>query len=118
MRDDQVELVEEAKQFLDELFGAGIPIQNILRTGSVPEGWLDRYLKFVERVESAWDVESPLPREIVAVIYNASVYGTKRYLDGQRINLGKTTKDTSDEINRIRWAGDRLLLLPFGSAGN
>ncbi|MEM1446897.1 MAG: hypothetical protein AAGF84_12635 [Planctomycetota bacterium] len=118
MRDDQAELVEEAKQFLDELFGEGIPIQQILRTGSVPDDWLDRYLNFMERVESAWDVESPLPREIVAVIYNASVYGTKRYFDGQRINPDSTTKDTSDEINRMRWAGDRLLLLPFGSAGN
>jgi hypothetical protein len=81
MSPQEAAIVDEARAFLDELLGAGVPIQNLLRTGTCPDGWADRYLAFVERVAAHYGDSSPLTREVMAVIYSASVYCTKRYFD-------------------------------------
>src|SRR3954469_6577235 len=109
MSREEAAIVEDARSFLDELFGAGIPIQNLLRTGAFPDGWTDRYLAFVERVSAHYSEESPLPREVLAVVYNASVYFTKRYFDWQR-HTGGVNDATEAIVNEVRWAGDRLVL--------
>ena len=105
-------ILDEARLFLDDLFGAGIPIQNLLRTGTFPDGWVDRYLAFVERVSAEYGDSSPWPREVMAVIYNASVYCTKRYFDWQRLSGGRNDA-TEAIVNRIRWAGDALVSRRF-----
>ncbi len=109
-------IIDEARLFLDELFGAGVPIHNLLRTGAFPEGWVDRYLAFVERVSARYGEEMPLPREVVAVIYNASVYCMKRYSDWQRFE-GGTNEATEQLVTAIRWAGDAVVLRPFYRRG-
>jgi hypothetical protein len=101
-------LVEEARSFLDELFTTGIPLQPLLRSGIFPDGWPARYLAFLERVsEETGDVE-PLPREVIAVIYDASVYCTKRFHDWQ--SAGGTNQVTEHMVDQIRWAGDAIVL--------
>lgn len=110
-------MIEDARSFLDELFGAGVPIQNLLRTGAFPDGWTDRYLAFVERVSAHYGEDLPLPREVMAVIYNASVYCTKRYFDWQR-HSGGTNEATEAIVNQIRWAGDALVSRRFYVRGD
>ncbi|MEM9420425.1 MAG: hypothetical protein AAGA25_15455 [Planctomycetota bacterium] len=112
MRSDLAELIDEANVFLDEFFGEGIPIQHVLREGCLPEGWADRYLRFVDKVEQVIGPDDPLPREVVAVMYNASVYGTKRFFDWQRLGANPLG-DTTSEISEVRRAGDRVLLGPY-----
>jgi hypothetical protein len=112
MSREEAAIVDEARSFLDELFGAGVPIQNLLRTGAFPDGWTDRYLAFVERVSAHYGEELPLPREVLAVIYNASVYCTKRYFDWQRLT-GGTNDATEGLVNQVRWAGDALVSRRF-----
>jgi hypothetical protein len=110
MSHEEAAIVEEARSFLNELFdGQGIPIQNLLRTGAFPDGWSDRYLDFIQRVAAHYGEASPLPRDVLAVIYNASVYCTKRYHDWQRLTGGKNNT-TEGMVNEVRWAGDRLIL--------
>ena len=109
-------IIDEARSFLDELFGAGVPIHNLLRTGVFPEGWVERYLAFVERVSAHYGDELPLPREVVAVIYNASVYCMKRYSDWQRFE-GGTNDATEQLVDKVRWAGDAVVLRRFYKRG-
>ena len=109
MSREEAVIVDEARSFLDELFGEGVTIQYRLLTGAFPDGWTDRYLGFVERVSAHYGEESPLPREVLAVVYNASVYCTKRYFDWQRLT-GGTNGATEGVVNQVRWAGDRLVL--------
>jgi hypothetical protein len=117
MSREEAAIVDEARSFLDELFGTGVPIQNLLRTGAFPDGWADRYLAFVERISAHYGEESPLPREVLAVIYNASVYCTKRYHDWQRLT-GGVNDATEGVVNQVRWAGDRLVLGRFWRSGD
>jgi hypothetical protein len=117
MSREEAAIVDEARSFLDELFGAGVPIQNLLHTGAFPDGWADRYLAFVGRVSAHYGDESPLPREVLAVIYNSSVYCTKRYHDWQRLT-GGVNDATEGVINKVRWAGDRLVLGRFWRSGD
>jgi hypothetical protein len=109
MSREEVAIIEEARLFLAELLGAGVPIQHLLRTGALPDGWTERYLAFVERVSSHYGEQLPLPREVLAVIYNTSVYCTKRYFDWHRLT-GGVNNATEGVVNQIRWAGDRLVL--------
>lgn len=109
MSREEAAIVEDARSFLDELLVAGVPIQNLLRTGTFPDGWADRYLAFVERVSAHYGRESPLPREVLAVVYSASVYCTKRYFDWQR-HSGGVNDVTEATVTEVRWAGDRLVL--------
>jgi hypothetical protein len=117
MSREEAAIVDEARSFLEELFAEGVPIQNLLRTGTFPEGWADRYLAFVERVSAHYGEELPLPREVLAVVYNASVYCTKRYFDWQRYN-GGANDATEGLVNEVRWAGDRLVLGRFWRSGD
>jgi hypothetical protein len=113
---EEAAIVDEARAFLNELFGAGVPIQNLLRTGALPDGWANRYLAFVEHVSAHYGDSMPFPREVTAVIYNASVYCTKRYFDWQLLT-GGTNEVTETMVNRIRWAGDALVLRRFYTRG-
>lgn len=117
MSREEAAIVEEARSFLNELFGDGVPIQNLLRTGEFPNGWSDRYLAFAERVSAYYGEELPMPREVVAVIYNGSVYCTKRYHDWQRLT-GGVNDATEGVVNQVRWAGDRLVLGRFWRSGD
>src|SRR6476469_9122219 len=63
MSRDEAAMVEEARTFLDELFGAGVPIQNLLRTGALPQGCTGRYPAFVERVSAHYGEELPHLRQ-------------------------------------------------------
>lgn len=116
MSSEEAAITRDARAFLDELFGEGVPIQNLLRTGAFPAGWADRYLAFVERVSAYYGKESPLPREVLAVIYNASVYCTKRYSDWQRHSGGENDA-TVAIVDQVRWAGDRLVLRRYWGGG-
>ncbi len=116
MSREETAIIDEAQRFLDELFSAGVPLQTLLNTGAFPVGWPDRYLQFVERVSTHYGEELPLPREVLAVIYNASVYCTKRYFDWQRLT-GGTNDATESIVNRVRWAGDTLVLGRFWRNG-
>ncbi len=107
-------IMDDARSFLDELFGAGVPIHNLLRTGTFPDGWVDRYLAFVDRVSAQYGDDLPLPREVMAVIYNASVYCTKRYSEWQRFT-GGANEVTEALVNKVRWAGDALVSRRFFS---
>lgn len=109
-------ILDEARSFLDQLFGAGVPLQNLLRSGTFPDGWADRYLAFVGCVSAHYGQELPLPREVLAVIYNASVYCTKRYSDWQR-HCGGANIATEAIVDRVRWAGDQLVLGPYWQDG-
>ncbi|MEM1446130.1 MAG: hypothetical protein AAGF84_08750 [Planctomycetota bacterium] len=109
---ERTELIEAARVFLDELFSTGVPLQELLNHGTFPEGWPERYCAFVEQVSACHDANEPLPREVVAVIYNASVYCTKRYNDWCS-HWGSKNPATFDQVNQVRWAGDRLVLGPF-----
>jgi hypothetical protein len=116
MSREEAPIVDEARSFLDDLFGQGIPIQNLLRTGTFPDGWTDRYFAFVERVSAHYGEELPLPREVLAVVYNASVYCTKRYFDWQRLTGG--TNDATEALaSKVRWAGDALISRRFYKRG-
>ena len=53
-----------------------------------------------------------LPPEVLAVIYNASVYCTKRYNDWCS-NHRTANESTFSTVNQVRWAADRLILIPF-----
>ena len=116
MSREEAAIVNEARSFLNELFGEGVPIHDLLRTGSFPHGWTDRYLAFVERVSAHYGEELPLPREVLAVVYNASVYCTKRYFDWQR-STGGTNEETEALVNQVRWAGDALVSRRLYSTG-
>lgn len=104
---------EEESQLIQEagsLFSAeGSPLQRLLNTGTLSPGWTERYLAFVERVRNAFGPSDPLPREVVAAIYTASVYCTKRYEDWHRLT-GKANGETRSQIDQIRWAGDGLIM--------
>lgn len=116
MSREDTAIIEEAHIFLDGLFGDGIPIQHLLRTGTFPAGWTERYLAFVERVAAHYGESSPLPREVLAVVYGASVYCTKRYHDWQRFTGGENAA-TEGVVNAVRWAGDRLVLGRYWRGG-
>ena len=116
MSGEEAAIVDEARSFHDELFGSGVPLQNLLNTGALPEGWAGRYLAFVERVSAHYGEESPLPREVLAVIYSASVYCTKRYFDWQRLS-GGVNEATEAMVNQVRWAGDRFVLGRYWRGG-
>jgi hypothetical protein len=109
MSHEDAAIVEEARSFLAELIGEGVPIQNLLNTGEFPAGWAERYLAFVERVSTHYGDSMQLPREVFAVIYAASVYCTKRYLEWQRLE-GGVVNTTEAVVDEVRWAGDRLVL--------
>ncbi len=112
MSSEEAAILDQARSFLDELFGAGVPVQNLLRTGVFPDGWADRYLAFVQRVSAHYGDSLLLPREVMAVIYTASVYCTKRYFDWQRLS-GGANEATEAIVNQIRWAGDALVSRRF-----
>jgi hypothetical protein len=103
--------------FLDELFTQGVPLHKLLNEGVFPEGWPARYLAFVDRVARHYGEAEPLPREMMAVIYNASVYCTKRYHDWQRLT-GGVNDATEAVVNEVRWAGDGLVLGRFWRRGD
>lgn len=42
-------------------------------------------------------------------VYNASVYGAKRYRDWQDLG-GSRNPDTEEALRKVRWAGDSLIL--------
>ena len=117
MSHEEAAILDEARLFLNELFGAGVPIQNLLRTGAFPDGWTERYLTFIEQVTAHYGEEIPLPREVLAVIYSTSVYCTKRYFDWQRLTNG-VNDATESLVNQMRWAGDRLMLGRFWLSGD
>ena len=102
-------LIAEAREFLDEICGSGVPLQPLMRTGRFPDGWPTRYLGFVERVSTSYGQSLPLPREIMAVLYAVSVYCTKRYLDWQRIT-GESDDALEQVVNQVRWAADQFVL--------
>lgn len=102
-------IISEARLFLDELVTRGNLLQKLLNHGTLPDGWSSRYLAFVERVAQHYGDTEPLPREILAIIYTASCYCTKRYHDWQRLS-GETNAVTHSMVSEIRWAGDALLL--------
>lgn len=112
MSHEETAIIDEAHAFLAELFGRGIPLRNLMRDGALPAEWAARYLAFVERVSAHYGESSPLPREVLAVIYYASVYCTKRYFDWQR-HTNTANEKTEAIVNAIRWAGDRLVLGPY-----
>src|SRR5262245_19739114 len=105
MPGEEAQILAEARLFLDQLITRGVPIQNLLQTGEFPLGWAERYIEFVQIVSSYYGETAPLPREVAAVIYNASVYCTKRYSEWQRIT-GGVNEDTLAKVNEVRWAGD------------
>jgi len=106
MPSDDISIVAEARSLIDELFAS---LHRLLNAGTMPDDLPTRYLAFVERVAARYGESEPLPREVMAVIYNASVYCTKRYLDWTRLT-GKTNEVTERLANQMRWAGDRLVL--------
>lgn len=89
----------------------------MLNHGTFPDGWPSRYLAFVDRVAQRYGESEALPREVLAVIYNASVYCTKRYHDWQRLTNG-VNDATEGVVNQVRWAGDRLVLGRFWRTGD
>jgi len=104
--------IADARCFLDELFSKGIPLHQLLNQGTFPDGWAARYLAFVDRAKASYGDGEPMPREVSAVIYSASVYCTKRYFDWQR-STGGVNDSTEATANEVRWAGDRLVLGRF-----
>src|SRR5215211_2669080 len=100
-------LTDEARSFLADLFGGGVPLQDLLRDGAFPDGWVARYVAFVGHVADRYGDVEPLPREVLAVIYNASVYCTKRYFDWQR-HSDSANDHTEALVNQVRWAGDQF----------
>jgi len=102
---EELTLIEETRTFLDDLVIRGIPLQTLLNTGTFPDGWPERYLNFLDRVAHQYPGRSSLPHAVMAVLYNASVYCTKRYLDWQR-DSGSTNDATEQVVNRIRWSTD------------
>lgn len=110
-------IIDEARLFLVELFAQGVPLQQLLNHGTFPDCWPSRYLAFVDRVAQCYGESEPLPREVLAVIYNASVYCTKRYHDWQSFANG-VNRATEGVVNEIRWAGDRLVLSRFYRIGD
>jgi hypothetical protein len=109
MSPEESTIIEEARRFLDELVTQGLPLRTLLNHGTFPDGWPSRYLAFVERVAKHYGETEPLPRDVLAVIYYASVYCTKRYQDWQRW-ASATNDATADAVIRVRWAGDQLVL--------
>ena len=70
----------------------------------------------MDRVAQRYGESEPLPREVLAVIYNASVYCTKRYHDWQRLTNG-VNDATEGVVNHVRWAADRLVLGRYWRSG-
>ncbi|MEM1109268.1 MAG: hypothetical protein AAGH99_11335 [Planctomycetota bacterium] len=110
---EHLDLVELARAFLRELHETGEPLRPILNTGYVSESWVQRYVAFTDRVAAEFGESDPLPGEILAVIYCASVYCTKRYYDWQMLSGRKGVASDPSDIKKIRRAGDRILLRPF-----
>jgi len=108
MSNERDPLISEAESFLEELRQYGVPIKNLLENGELPGNWAVRYLAFVQRVKERYGETEPLPREIVAVIYNASVYCTKRYNDWRWLT-GGINPETAITVDKIRWAGDLFI---------
>jgi hypothetical protein len=108
-------IIEEARVFLDELLAQGI-LRHLLNHGTFPDGWPSRYLAFVDRVAQGYESDR-LPREVMAVIYSASVYCTKRYHDWQRLT-GGVNDATQALVDQVRWSGDRLVLGRFWRSGD
>jgi hypothetical protein len=115
MADEESDILVEARRFIEELFTGGIPLKPLMREGKFPEGWVDRYLGFVRRVADYYGEETPVPREVMAVIYTASAYCTKRYADWQRFS-GGANEQTERSVNEVRWAGDRFVLRRYWKA--
>ena len=109
MSQEDAAIVIEARWFLGELVTRGVPLQELLNHGTFPDGWPSRYLAFVDRVARRYGESEPLPREVIAVIYNASVYCTKRYTDWQSLTGGANAA-TRGVVDEVRWAGDKLVL--------
>lgn len=102
-------IVVEARALMDEFIRTAEPHRSLLRNGAFPEGWVERYLAFVARATEHFGERSPLPREVMEVVYNASVYCTKRYADW-RERTGDENLETWAKLNELRWAGDALIL--------
>lgn len=98
-----------ANELLDSTFADGSPLHSLLRTGAFPAGWPERYLLFLDQVKAEFSGEANWPREIVAVVYNTSIYCTKRYHDWQRHTSG-VNEETERLLERLRWSGDDFVL--------
>ncbi len=75
-------IVGEALAFIDELLDEVIPLRDLVRGGGAYRtAGRTATLRSSRRVFALYGEERLLPREVMAVIYNASVYCTKRYHD-------------------------------------
>lgn len=101
-----------ARQMLEHCYQQsprGFIGQDLLNTGRFPEGWVETYLDLVEKAQHRYAKQLEWPREIVAAAYVASVYCDKRYRDWLGMG-GATNTETESALQRIRWAGDSLIL--------
>ncbi len=109
---DRDELLLEADQLLRSIYQQNLVFSQLLNKGKLPERWAERYLKWVGQVQECFAPDEPLPRSVYALIYNVSVYCTKRYQDWQH-SKGKRDEETERLLIEMRHAGDRVVIKPF-----
>ena len=102
------QLLADAQKFREALTQKGEPITNLTFDGLFPDDWPQRYLDFLDRVEAEYGQDKPIPREIMAVVYFASVYCTKRFLDW-RLLFNKKNSKTESTVHQIRLRADRFM---------
>ena len=85
--------------------------QHLLAAGRFPPGWVRKYLELVREAEAQYGSRGEWPRELVAAVYNGSVYCQKRYRDWLQLHPGaERDPETEAALQEIRWAGDSLIL--------
>lgn len=109
MTDAEEQLLADAMWFKDALVKRAEPIHTLTFEGVFPDGWPERYLDFLDRVETEYGKDKPIPRPILSVIYIGSVYCTKRFLDWRLFFNGQNSQ-TESMVHNIRLRADAFML--------
>lgn len=109
MSREEADVIELATRLLDDAFVRRVPWEALLTTGSLPDGWADRYRTFLEQAQAVFAGRPQFPREVVGAVYSTSVYCMKRYHDWQLLTGGRN-ESTHQMLQRLRWQGDKLLI--------
>jgi hypothetical protein len=103
-----------AEELLAHCYGGsprGFIGQDLLNTGRFPDGWVAKYLDLIQDAERQYAHLPNWPRELIAAAYVTSVYCDKRYRDWLSMEPGrKAIAETEASLQRVRWAGDNLIL--------
>ena len=81
----------------------------LLRNGRFPDGWVERYLAFLEEVTRFWKDQPSWPKELVTAIHVASWYLELRYKVWCHVEKS-SNRTTEDQLATIRGPSEFFLM--------